>query len=119
MIAALHDVAATAAETDWPQIVALYGTLARLTPSPVVELNRAVAVAMAEGPERGLMLLDRPELAAPLAGYQHFHAARADLLRRAGQRDEAMAAYVRALELCQNAAERRFLQHRLAEVAAL
>ena len=118
-IAALHDVAATAAETDWPQIVALYGTLARLTPSPVVELNRAVAVAMAEGPERGLMLLDRPELAAPLAGYQHFHAARADLLRRAGQRDEAMAAYVRALELCQNAAERRFLQHRLAEVAAL
>jgi len=118
-IAALHDEAATAAATDWPQIAALYGTLARLAPSPVVELNRAVAVAMAEGPERGLALLDRPELVAPLAAYQHYHAARGDLLRRAGRREGAMAAYVRALELCQNAAERRFLQRRLAEVAAL
>jgi len=117
-IAALHDEAATAAATDWPQIAALYGTLARLTPSPVVELNRAVAVAMAEGPERGLGLLDRPELATPLAGYQHYHAARADLLRRSGRRAEAATTYARALDLCQNLAERRFLQRRLAETAA-
>ncbi len=118
-IAALHDEAATAAATDWPQIAALYGTLARLTPSPVIALNRAVAVAMADGVERGLALLDHPTLAATLATYQHYHAARADLLRRSGQREGAMAAYVRALELCQNAAERRFLQRRLTEVAAL
>jgi len=117
-IAALHDEAATAAATDWPQIAALYRTLARLTPSPVVELNRAVAVAMAEGPERGLGLLDRRDLSTPLAGYQHYHAARADLLRRSGRRDEAAAAYARALELCQNLAKRRFLQRRLAETAA-
>ncbi len=117
-IAALHDEVASAAETDWPQIAALYTTLARLAPSPVVELNRAVAVAMAEGPDKGLALLDRPELCAPLASYHHFHAARADLLRRRGRRDEAAASYVRALEICQNAAERRFLQRRLAEMAA-
>jgi len=117
-IAALHDEAATAAATDWPQIAALYGTLARLTPSPVVALNRAVAVAMAEGPERGLALLDRPDLAAALAAYYHYHAARADLLRRSGRRAEATAAYARALEFCQNAVERRFLQRRLAEMAA-
>lgn len=116
-IAALHDEAATAAETDWPQIAALYATLARLAPSPVVDLNHAVAVAMAEGPERGLALLDRPELATALQAYQHFHAARADLLRRAGRLEAATAAYVRALDLCQNAAERRFLQRRLAEMA--
>ncbi len=115
-IAALHDEAAAA--TDWPQIAALYATLARLTPSPVVELNRAVAVAMAEGPERGLALLDRRDLSTPLAGYQHYHAARADLLRRSGRRDEAAAAYARALELCQNLAEQRFLQRRLAETMA-
>lgn len=118
-IAALHDEAAMAAATDWPQIAALYATLTRLTPSPVVALNRAVAVAMAEGPDRGLALLDRPELGAALAAYYHFHAARADLLRRSGRRAEATAAYVRALELCQNVAERRFLQRRLVEVAAL
>lgn len=117
-VAALHDEAATAAETDWPQIAALYATLARLAPSPVVELNRAVAVAMAEGPERGLVLLDRPELTEKLDGYHHFHAARADLLRRSGELEAASAAYVRALALCRNAAERRFLQRRLTEVAA-
>jgi RNA polymerase sigma-70 factor, ECF subfamily len=81
-------------------------------------LNRAVAVAMAEGPERGLALLARPALATPLAEYQHFHAARADLLRRAGRYEEAVAAYARALELCLNMAERRFLQRRLTEVMA-
>jgi len=118
-IAALHDEAATAAATDWPQIAALYGTLTCLLPTPVIALNRAVAVAMADGVERGLALLDRPALAAALATYQHYHAARADLLRRSGQREGAMAAYARALELCQNAAERRFLQRRLTEVAAL
>ncbi|HVA91250.1 MAG TPA: RNA polymerase sigma factor [Chloroflexota bacterium] len=117
-IAALHDEAPAAAETDWPQIAALYTMLARLMPSSVIALNRAVAVAMAEGPEIGLALLDRPELAGELAGYHHFHAARADLLRRSGQRDGAVTAYTRALELCQNAAERRFLQRRLAELAA-
>ncbi|MGN6699846.1 MAG: RNA polymerase sigma factor [Thermomicrobiales bacterium] len=117
-IAALHDEAATSSATDWPQIAALYATLARLTPSPIVGLNRAVAVAMAEGPDRGLALLDQPALAAPLAEFHHYHAARADLLRRAGQREAAASAYARALELCQNMTERRFLQRRLAEVAA-
>jgi len=116
-IAALHDEAPTAAMTDWRQIAALYATLARLTPSAVVELNRAVAVAMADGPDRGLALLDRPQLATELATYHHFHAARADLLRRSGQREAASISYIRALELCQNATERRFLQRRLAEVA--
>jgi RNA polymerase sigma-70 factor (ECF subfamily) len=117
-IAALHDESEDAAETDWPQIAALYATLTRVTPSPVVELNRAVAVAMAEGPGRGLALLDRPELAEQLDAYHHFHAARADLLRRCGDRERAAAAYVRALELCRNTAERRFLQRRLTEVAS-
>jgi len=83
-IAALPDEALTSAQTDWPQIAALYTTLARLTPSPVIELNRAVALAMIAGPERGLELLNRPTLATALAEYQHFHAARADLLRRVG-----------------------------------
>jgi RNA polymerase sigma-70 factor (ECF subfamily) len=115
-ISALHAQAASAAETDWPQITALYATLARLAPSPVVELNRAVAVAMAEGPERGLALLDAPELAAALDDYQHYAAARADLLRRDGRHAEAAVAYARALTLCQNAAERRFLQRRLASL---
>jgi len=117
-IAALHDEASDAAGTDWHQIAALYATLARLAPSPVVELNRAVAVAMAGGPEHGLALLDRPELAAALDTYHHFHAAWADLLRRAGRCDEATTAYVRALGLCQNRAEQRFLQRRLTEMAA-
>lgn len=117
-VAALHDEASESSATDWPQIAALYTTLARLTPTPVVELNRAVAVAMAEGPERGLALLDRPALVATLATYQHFHAARADLLRRAGRGDEAVIAYKQALSLSQNMAERRYLQRRLAEVAA-
>ena len=118
-IAALHDEAATSAQTDWPQIAALYATLARLTPSPVIDLNRVVALAMIAGPERGLELLNRPTLATSLAEYQHFHAARADLLRRAGRREEAASAYIRALELCQNATERRFLQRRLTELTAL
>ncbi|MBA3947573.1 MAG: RNA polymerase sigma factor [Herpetosiphonaceae bacterium] len=117
-IAALHNEAGTAGATDWQEIVALYALLLRLTPSPVVELNRAVAVAMAQGPACGIALLQRPELAAALSEYHHFHAARADLLRRCGRYEEAVSAYVRALELCQNTAERRFLERRLVEVAA-
>jgi RNA polymerase sigma-70 factor, ECF subfamily len=108
-IAALH----TEAETDWPQIVALYGELERLVPSPVVELNRAAAVAMASGPARGLELIDRID---GLAGYVSFHAARADLLRRLGRKAEAAAAYERALALAPEGPERRYLARRLDEI---
>ncbi len=108
-IAALH----TEPETDWPQIAALYTQLARQTGSPVIELNRAVAVAMAEGPERGLALMHD----LPLDEYHLYHAARADLLRRLERLDEAAAAYRRALELAQTEPERRFLSQRLSEVS--
>jgi RNA polymerase sigma-70 factor (ECF subfamily) len=100
-------------ETDWAQIAALYGRLGCLAPSPVVELNRAVAVAMAEGPERGLALIDG---IGGLDGYRHLHSARADLLRRLGRGGEAAEAYRRALELASQPAERAFLERRLAEV---
>jgi RNA polymerase sigma-70 factor (ECF subfamily) len=100
-------------EVDWPQIAALYGRLAHLAPSPVVELNRAVAVAMAEGPEHGLELIDDID---GLDGYRHLHSARADLLRRLGRGHEAAEAYGRALELAPQHAERAFLERRLAEV---
>jgi len=100
-------------ETDWPQIAALYGRLACYTPSPVVELNRAVAVAMAVGPEAGLALIDRIE---GLDRYRHLHSARADLLRRLERGDEAAEAYVRALELASQPAEREFLERRLSDV---
>ena len=113
-IAALHSEAPTAPETDWPQIAALYGELARVQPSPVVELNRAVAVAMAEGPEAGLRRLDG---LGELDRYHLFHAARADLLRRLGRTDEAAQAYRLALDLATNPVERAFLQRRLDEVA--
>jgi RNA polymerase sigma-70 factor (ECF subfamily) len=113
-IAALHAGAPSAAETDWQEIAALYGVLAGLHPSPVIELNRAVAIAMAEGPESGLALLNRLEL----PGYHLLPAARADLLRRLGRRKEAAAAYRAALALVTNEAERRFLERRLAEVTA-
>ena len=99
--------------TDWPQIAALYGRLACLTPSPVVELNRAVAVAMADGPERGLELIDS---IGGLEEYRHLWSARADLLRRLGRGPEAAESYRRALELATQPAERSFLQRRLAEV---
>jgi RNA polymerase sigma-70 factor, ECF subfamily len=101
-------------ETDWPQIADLYRRLAELAPSPVVELNRAVAVAMAEGPDRGLTLIDRIE---GLDGYRHLHSARADLLRRLGRSEEAAEAYRRALELAAQPAERAFLERRLEEVS--
>jgi len=100
-------------ETDWLEIEALYARLGTLTPSPVVELNRAVAVAMAKGPEEGLTLIDRIE---GLDDYRHLHSARADLLRRLGRSGEAAAAYRRALELAAQPAERAFLEGRLAEV---
>ena len=111
-IAALHANAASASETDWAQIAALYGVLARLHPSPVVELNRAAAVAMAEGPEKGLALLE----GISLPGYHLLPAACADLLRRLGRFSEAAAAYRAALALVKHPAERRYLERRLAEV---
>ena len=113
-IAAVHATAATPAETDWRGIVALYDELVRRQPSPVVSLNRAVAVAMAEGPERGLELLDGIR---GLDRYRLLHAARGDLLRRLGRRGEAVTAYRRARELATNPAEQRFLEARLHELA--
>jgi RNA polymerase sigma-70 factor (ECF subfamily) len=108
-VAALH----TEPQTDWREIALLYQRLGELAPSPVVELNRAVAVAMADGPETGLALVD--ELTG-LDGYHLFHSARADLLRRLGRREEAAAAYRRALELAASPVEERFLRRRLAEL---
>jgi RNA polymerase sigma-70 factor (ECF subfamily) len=117
-IAALHAQAPTAAATDWRQIVALYAYLYQLNPSPVVELNHAAAVAMADGPADALALIDRPALAEALGGYRWYHAARADLLRRLGRAADARAAYARALALTENAAERAFLRQRAREVEA-
>lgn len=115
-IAAVHVQARHAAETDWPQIVALYGLLLRQIPSPVIELNRAVAISMVEGPERGLRLLDELQLAEVLSGYYLFHTTRADFFRRSGALQQAREAYKQALELCQNVAEQAFLQRRLIEI---
>ncbi len=117
-IAALHAQAATPDQTDWTEIAALYSYLMRLSPSPVIELNRAVAVAMAEGAERGLEIMDRPEVAGALDEYRWLHSARADLLRRLGRGDEAATAYARALEMSSNASEKAFLRRRLAESQA-
>jgi RNA polymerase sigma-70 factor (ECF subfamily) len=116
-IAALHDEAATVATTDWPQIVALYDVLLALTPSPVVALNRAVAVAMRDGPVGGLALLDELAGEPVLRGYHPYWVARADLLHRLDRRDEAAAAYRRALDLAGTEAERMLLHRRLAGLA--
>jgi RNA polymerase sigma-70 factor, ECF subfamily len=116
-ISAVHADSRTADATDWPQIEALYAELARLSPSPVVDLNRAVAVAMARGPEAGLRLVE--PLVEVLEEYVPLHAARADMLRRLGRLGEARVAYARAAELAQNAAERGFFRRRLAELEAL
>lgn len=113
-IAAVHAHAETAADTDWGQIAALYGELFCLRPSPVVALNRAVAVAMNEGAERGLELMDNIAAAGSLNRYHLFHAARADLLRRLERREEARAAYAQALALSTNAVEQAYLKRRLA-----
>jgi RNA polymerase sigma-70 factor, ECF subfamily len=113
-IAALHCQAARAEDTDWPQIVQLYGVLEGLDPSPIVSLNLAVAVAMVDGPQAALALIDA--LAGDLDNYHLLHAARADLLRRTGSAAEAAKSYRRALALVTNESERRFLERRLREV---
>jgi RNA polymerase sigma-70 factor (ECF subfamily) len=115
-IAAEHCRAARAADTDWAQIVRLYDLLEQVQPSPIVALNRAVAVAMVDGPEAGLALMDELAASGALDGYHLLHAARADLLRRSGAFAEAARSYTRALELAANHSERRFLQRRLREV---
>jgi len=117
-IAAVHSETPTAAATDWAQIVALYDVLLRLDPSPVVELNRAVAVAMHDGPAAGLAAVDAILARGELADYHLAHAARADLCRRLGRTEDARAAYRRALELVRQAPERRFLERRLAQLPA-
>jgi RNA polymerase sigma-70 factor (ECF subfamily) len=117
-IAAVHAEASTAADTDWPQIVALYGVLARITPSPVVQLNRAVAVAMSNGIEQGLALVDELDRQGELTDYHLLPAARAELLRRLGRHAEAAESYRRALALVSNDAERRHLDKRLREIVS-
>jgi RNA polymerase sigma-70 factor, ECF subfamily len=113
-IAALHAQAPRPEDTDWPEIATLYRVLKAMSPSPVIELNWAVAVAMADGPAAGLALME--PLADDLDRYHLFHAARADLLRRSGRTGEAEAAYRRALELVTNRIERKYLQQRLSQV---
>jgi len=115
-IAAVHAQASSAAATDWTQIVGLYDVLMRAEPSPVVELNRAVAVAMRDGPSAGLALIDAILGRGDLSDYHLVHAARADLCRRLGRTAEARASYERALSLAQQEPERRFLERRLAEL---
>ena len=116
-IAAVHANAPNAEATDWTQIVALYDLLSRAEPSPVVELNRAVAVAMRDGPSAGVVLIDAILGRGDLSDYHLAHAARADLCRRLGRTAEARASYERALSLAQQEPERRFLERRLAELA--
>jgi len=115
-IAALHCRAARAEDTDWHQIVQLYNLLEQIQPSPVVSLNRAVAVAMADGSGAGLRLIDELAAAGDLDEYHLLHAARADLLRRVGSSSEAAKSYQRALALVTNESERRFLERRLREL---
>jgi RNA polymerase sigma-70 factor (ECF subfamily) len=116
-IAAVHAQASEAAATDWNQIVGIYDALLEAEPSPVVELNRAVAVAMRDGPAAGVALIDAILARGELADYHLAHAARADLCRRLGQAAEARASYGRALDLARQEPERQFLQRRLAELA--
>jgi RNA polymerase sigma-70 factor (ECF subfamily) len=117
-IAACHASAPDPGATDWPQIALLYGRLAEIAPGPVVELNRAVAVAMADGPAAGLALVDALAASGTLAGYHLLAATRADLLRRLGRWDEAARAYREALALVNADAERRYLERRLAQTLA-
>jgi len=117
-IAACHVTAARAADTDWTQIAGLYGQLARFLPTPVVELNRAVAVGMAEGPEAGLALVAAVEAEGKLTGYYLLPATKADLLRRLGRGGDAAVCYREALELASTDAERRYLSRRLAETGS-
>lgn len=115
-IAAIHAEAATAAETDWNQIVVLYTLLERIEPSPVVELNRAVAIAMRDGPAAGLAIINRILARGELREYQFAHSARGELLRRAGRTEEAMAAFQQALALARQEPEKRFLAKRIASL---
>jgi RNA polymerase sigma-70 factor (ECF subfamily) len=114
----VHASALTAQETDWTRIVTLYDALLRAWPSPVVALNRAAAIAMADGPQTGLAALDEVASESALRGYHYVPAARADLLRKLGRDAEAAEEYRRALVLVGNDVERRFLQRRLAAVTA-
>ena len=116
-IAAVHAEAASWEDTDWREVVALYGVLLQHWPSPVVALNRAVAVGLADGPARGLVELDGLAGEPQLAAYAYLPAARADFLRRLGRVDEARTAYEEALLLTENEPERRFLQRRLTELS--
>jgi RNA polymerase sigma-70 factor (ECF subfamily) len=116
-IAAVHAEAATASATDWAQIVGLYGLLLRIEPSPIVELNRAVAVAMRDGPEAGLKLIDEILARGELSDYHLAHAARAELCRRLNRTSDAKAAYERALTLARQDPEKRFLQRRLRDLS--
>ncbi len=115
-IAAVHASAVSSAETDWPQIIALYDALFSMNPSPVVELNRAVALAMLNGPEAGLVIIDAILERGDLVNYHLTHAARAELCRRAGRVAEAKAAFEHAISLVRQEPERRFLERRLAEL---
>ncbi len=116
-IAAVHAEASSEATTDWAQIVALYDIFVRADPAPVVELNRAAAVAMRDGPLAGLTIIDAILARGDLADYLHAHSARADLCRRLGRVEEARASYQRALDLTRQEPERRFLERRLREIA--
>jgi RNA polymerase sigma-70 factor (ECF subfamily) len=115
-IAALHAHAAAFEQTDWAEIAALYQRLANISPSPVIALNHAAAIAMAEGPERGLTLIDQLGATGDLGEYHLFHAARADLLRRLNRQAEAAEAYTRALDLAHNPVEQQYLRRRLSEL---
>jgi RNA polymerase sigma-70 factor (ECF subfamily) len=115
-IAAVHAEAESVAVTDWRQIVALYNRLVRIQPSPVVELNRAVAIAMRDGPEVGLALIDAVLANGELANYYLAHSARADMYRRLGRTAEARSSYEKALELTQQEPERQFLQERIRQL---
>jgi RNA polymerase sigma-70 factor (ECF subfamily) len=117
-IAAVHAAARDVALTDWPQIVSLYDLLLQAAPSPVIELNRAAAVSMRDGPAAGLVLIDAILARGDLTGYHPAHAARAELLRRLGRTAEARAAYEQALGLAQQSPQRRFLERRLARLTA-
>jgi RNA polymerase sigma-70 factor, ECF subfamily len=117
-IDACHAEAPFAAATDWPQIALLYGQLARLAPGPIVELNRAVAVAMADGPSAGLDLVEALTRSGQLAGYPLLPATRADLLRRLGRHGEAADAYREALDLATAEPQRRYLERRLTDATA-